>query len=248
VLRRHWILVGVALILGAALLVELYLDTRYPETAIEIALPEFQVGEVHMYSFHREGQLVGSHSYAVTDREGAGASARYTMASTTNVTHEGSNFLLQGEYVFYDNYRPLSYQLNVTQGDRQNRIKASFTQDRVELTVHSDDDAAQLTEQITAETLLIENQMPGYWEILFQSTTLTPGKRYVAHAFIPQRGSSTKLTLTVDGDTSKVRREGVDLECTVVREANMGLEFYIYGGELIQYRDDANGVVMTKDG
>lgn len=247
-MRRHWLLVGVAFILGAAFLVELYLDTRYPETAIEVDLPELQVGEVHVYSFFREGQLVGSHSYAVTGREGAGASARYAMASTTDVTHEGSNLLLQGEYVFDDSYLPLSYRLNATQGDKRDLIQAEFTQDGVELTVYSDGEAAQFTEQITSETLLIENQMPGYWEILFQSTTFTPGKRYVAYAFIPQRGSSTKLILTMDGDTSKVRREGVDLDCTVVREATMGLEFYLFGGELMQYRDDANGVVMTKDG
>ena len=247
-MKRQWVLAGIALILGATLLVELYLDTLYPETPIEVTLPEFQAGEEHVYSFYREGQRVGTHSYAVAGREGSGASIRYTMISTTDVTHKGNNLLLRGEYVFDNLYQPLSYELNATQGDKRDRILAEFTQDGVELTVHSDGEAAQLTEQITAETLLIENQMPGYWEILFKSTTLTPEKRYVAHAFIPQRGSSTKLTLTVDGDTSKVRRDGVDLDCTVVREATMGLEFYLYGGELVQYRDDTNGVVMTKDG
>ena len=102
------------------------------------------------------------------------------------------------------------------------------------------------TEQVAEGTLLIENQMPGYWEILFQSTTLTPGKRYVVDAFIPQRGSAARLTLTVDRRTSTVRYDGVELDCKVVREADTGLVFYLYDGELIQYRDDTNGVTLTK--
>jgi len=89
--------------------------------------------------------------------------------------------------------------------------------------------------------------MPGYWEILFQSSTLMPGKRYVVDAFIPQLGAVVGLTLTVDRGTSTVRQDGVELDCTVVREADRGLVFFLYGGELIQYRDDENGVTMMKN-
>jgi len=246
-LRRQWILAGVALILGASLLVEIYLDTRYPETTITVTLPELQLGQEHVYSFQREGQRVGTHSYTVTGREGTGASARYTMVTTTDITYNDERLLLHAEYVFDHLYRPLSYELNATVEDKQTRIQAAFTQGEAVVTLVSDGDAAELTEEVPEGALLIENQMPGYWEILFQSTALTPEKRYIFDAFIPQRGSSARMTLTVDKETSKVSHDGLDLDCSVVREANMGLVFYLYGGELILYRDDANGVAMTKD-
>lgn len=240
-------MVGVALILGASLLVELYLDKRYPETTIKVTLPELQLGQEHVYSLHREGQQVGTYSYAVTGREGTGMSTEYTMVSTTDITYKGEPLLLHAEYVFDHIYRPLSYELNATVEGKQTRIQAEFTQGEAVVTVISDGDAAELTEEVPEGALLIENQMPGYWEILFQSTALTPGKRHIFEAFIPQRGSAARLTITVDSETSKLRHGDVELDCSVVREADMGLVFYLYGGELIEYRDDANSVVMTKD-
>ena len=246
-MRRQWIVAGIVLILGASVLVELYLNRLYPETGIEITLPELQVGIEHVYTFNREGQQVGTHSYIVAGREGGGASAEYTMISTTDITYEGKSLLLRGEYGFDRLYRPLGYALNATDEDKHTRLRAAFTQGEVEITLDSDGQVMELTEQIAEGTLLIENQMPGYWEILFQSSTLMPGKRYMVDAFIPQLGAVIRLTLTVDRETSKVRHEDMELDCKVVREADQGLIFYLYGGELIQYRDDANGVTMMKD-
>jgi hypothetical protein len=243
-LRRQLIVVGIALILGASVLVELYLNRLYPETGIEITLTKLQIGEEQVYRFYKEGQQVGTHSYVVAHHDET--SAQYTMVSTTDITYEGERLMLRGEYVFDDLYRPLSYSFNATEEDKQTLLYAAFTQGEVQLTLQSDGDFAELTEQVAEGTLLIENQMPGYWEILFQSTTLTPGKRYVVDAFIPQRGSVTTLSLTVDRRTSTVRHDGVELDCKVVREADTGIVFYLYSGELIQYRDDANGVTMTK--
>jgi len=246
-LRRQWAVVGIVLILGASVLVELYLNRQYPETGIEITLPELHVGEEHVYMFYREGQLVGTHSYVITGREGSGASAEYTMVSTTDITYEGKNLSLRGEYVFDHLYRPLDYTLNASEGDKHTRLRAAFNPEEVEVTIDSDGDVMEFTEQVNEETLLIENGMPGYWEILFESSTLMPGKRYVVDAFIPQLGAVVRLTLTVDRGTSKVRHGGVELDCNVVREANRELVFYLYGGDLIQYRDDGNGVTMTKN-
>ncbi len=246
-MRRQWIVAGIVLILGASLLVELYLNRLYPETGIEITLPELQVGEEHVYRFYREGQLVGTHSYIITSREGGGASAEYTMVSTTEITYEGKNLLLRGEYVFDHLYRPLGYALNASEEDAHTRLRAAFSQDEVEITISSGGEVMELTEQVAEGTLLIENQMPGYWEILFQSSTLMPGQRYVVDAFIPQLGAVVRLTLTVDRGTSTVRHDDVELDCKVVREADLDLVFFLYGGELIQYRDDANGVTMIKN-
>lgn len=246
-MRRQWIIAGIVLILGASLLVELYLNRLYPETEIEITLPELHVGEKHVYRFYREGQLIGTHSYSITGREGGGASAEYTMVSTTDITYEGKNLLLQGEYVFDHLYRPLGYALNASEGDKHTRLRAAFGQDEVEVTIDSGGDVMELTEQVSEETLLIENGMPGYWEILFQSSDLEPGKRHQVDAFIPQLGAVVRVTLTVDHGTSTVRYDGLELDCTVVREPDLGLVFYLYGGELVQYRDDANGVTMNKN-
>jgi hypothetical protein len=241
------IVAAIVLILGASVLVELYLNRLYPETMIEVTLPELQVGEEHVYSFYREGQLVGTHSYVVAGRMGAGASATYTMVSTTDIAYEGETLLLRGRYVFDSRYRPLSYSFNATEEDESTRLNAVFTPGEAIITISSDGDAMEQTEELAEGTLLIENQMPGYWEILFQSSALMPGKRYVVDAFIPQLVTAARLTLTVDRGTSKLRHGGVELDCKVVREADLGLVFYLYGGELIQYRDDANGVTMTKD-
>lgn len=231
-----------ALILGVTFFVELYLDRVYPETQVEVVLPELQPGMEHVYSFYKDGERVGTYSYTVT-----GDASPYSMTSTTNLTYMGERLLLQGKYVFDSRYRPLSYEFNATVENKQTTIQATFAGGIVTLTVGSDGESVELTDPVPETAILIENQMPGYWEILFQSTALTPGKRYVVYAYIPQLGSTAKLTLTMDDETATVSHGGADLECSVVREADTGLLFHLYGGELIQYRDDANGVTMTKD-
>ena len=56
-------------------------------------------------------------------------------------------------------------------------------------------------------------------------------------------------TITIDPVTRIEGHQKIEatVEDGVVREAKMGLVFYLYGGELILYRDDANGVAMTKE-
>jgi hypothetical protein len=245
-LKRQWAVAGIVLILGASLLVELYVNRQYPEKLIEITFPENQVGKEHFFRFYREGELVGTHSYIIKSQEEGVSSTTYIMNSSTDINYEGKSLILKGQYFFNHLYRPIFYTLNVTEENKHTQLLATFSQDLVEVTIESNGDIMELTESVSEGALLIENQMPGYWEVLFQSSALIPNERYVVDAFIPQRVVMMRLTLKVDSGTSKVRHNGVELDCTVVRESNLDLVFYLFNGELIQYRDDVNGVYIVK--
>ncbi|MBN2335085.1 hypothetical protein JXL21_05955 [Candidatus Bathyarchaeota archaeon] len=246
-MKRQWLVLGVALILGVTLFIQYYAELRYPVEEISVdELPVLVLGEYQSYRVIKEGEAVGTHRYAVTGKEGSGDDVRYTMRSTTDINYEGDSLHLVSVYVFDGSLRPLSYSLNVTRGDELTIINSEFSPSEVTTTVNVMGEAVELTESAAENMYVVENSMPSYWEILFQSTSLKPGRRHQANFFVPQSARVVAVSLVVDGDTSTLRVGGRDLECTVIKESELGLVFYLYEGELVQFRDDAQELTLEK--
>ena len=243
-MRREYILVGVALIFGATIFIQYFAERLYPvEEMVVEALPEFEEGVVQVYVFYKEGEEVGTYRYSVAGGGGPGA---YAMRSTTEVSYGGDSLRLDGLYVFDEGLRPVSYSLNASEGGETSRIASSFGPDTITTRAEAMGESIELTEPTAENLYLVENAMPGYWEVLLQSMSLEPGKRHQASVFIPQMGRVVKITLVVNRGASTLRVGERTLECTVIKEAGLSLVFYLCGGELVEYRDEAQGVTLRK--
>jgi len=245
VLKNRWALVGLALILGGVLFIDYIAQLLYPSVELgAVSVPDTLSG-THTYNFYKDTSFVGTYTYSVAKVTGAQGIV-FAMSSGTSIAFEGKSLILEGLYRFNSGFRPVSYGLNVTEGDEVTYFVCDFKPGAVTTTIRFQGETVDAVTEVREGTLLVENSMPGYWEILLQSVSLERGRRYTLDLFIPQAARVFQVTLFVENDLEQVRVEDRTLECMVVKASELGLAFYVHQGELVQYRDEAQGVAMNK--
>ena len=244
-MKNRWVLVGLALIIGGVLFIDYIAQLLYPSVELgAVNVPDTLSG-THTYNFYKDTAFVGTYTYSVSKVPRAQGTV-FAMSSGTSITFEGKSLTLEGLYRFNSGFRPVSYGLNVTEGGEVTYFVCDFKPGTVTTTVRFQGEIADVVTEVGEGTLLVENSMPGYWEILLQSASLERGRRYTLGLFIPQAARVFQVTLFVENDLEQVRVEDRTLECMVVKASELGLAFYVHQGELVQYRDEAQGVVMNK--
>gem|GEM_PF-1393149 len=239
------LLVGLAAIIAGSILLDQYAELLYPMVDLgPISVYDLAVGEAHGFEFFKDDSLVGGYTYRVVEADsGSGA---YAVRHRTEVSYEGKSILLEGLYRFDASYMPQLYSLNATTDTGTQTISCSFSSGLVTISLAFEGTTDVLTQEIPGGAILVENSMPGYWEMLFRSATFERGKRYSVDVFVPQAGRSITLSLVVEKNLRQTRVGDRVLECTVIKGSDLGLTFYIYGGELVQYQDEAQGVLLRK--
>lgn len=245
-MQLKWIVLGIVAIIVGTFAFEYYAQTRYPEEALVITDVNVQIGTTYTYTFFRNNENLGNHSYKVVSQEGSGSSSVYTMLASTIVTSNGKTLYLESRYVFNAKYLPLDYQLNATQDENMTIIDCTFYDGKVNTTVTEASESITLQEDLPNGTLLLENTMPAYWEVLFGSTNLQPGKRYKAEMFVPQYDRIVSISLFVDPSKIKQQLGDSTVDATVITLSDFDLTFYVYNGELLSYRDDSQGILLQK--
>ena len=244
-MKNRWVLVGLALILGGVFFIDYIAQFLYPSVELGVVSVPDALSGTHTYNFYKDTAFVGTYTYSIAKVTGAQGIV-YAMRSETSITFEDKSLTLEGFYRFNSGFRPVSYGLNVTEGGEVTYFVCDFKPGAVTTTVRFQGETADVVTEMDEGTLLVENSMPGYWEILIKSASLERGRRYTLGLFIPQAARVFQVTLFVENDLEQVRVEDKTLECMVVKASELGLAFYIHQGELVQYRDEAQGVAMNK--
>ncbi len=245
--RQKWILIAIGAIIGSTFLIDYFVSTKYPEELLVITrIPDLKVGTEYTYIFFRNEENLGNHSYSIKNKNQSGSSTTYTIDTSINLISEGKTLDLSGRYTFNQDFTPIHYQLNASEHGDITIITCEFNNGRVNTSVDVQGEVITMSEEIKPDTLLIENTMPAYWEILFQSTSLKQGRRYKAEVFIPQANRVVSISLFVDTKKIQVDLGEETVEATVVKLSDLNLIFYLYRDELIVYRDDAQGLLLRK--
>jgi hypothetical protein len=246
-LNKKILLIGLVAIIAGSMLIDYYADLLYPLVELgELTVPDLEVGESSRFDFFKDDSMVGSYTYSIVEVDELGAGKTYTTRHMTEVSYGGESILLEGLYRFDSSYKPIWYSLNATTDEGVQTIMCSFNPGSVTISLTYQGTTTELTQELPEGAVLVENSMPGYWELLFRSTTFEHGKRYSVDALVPQAGRVVHLTLVVEKDLSQERVGDQVLECTVIKDADYSLTFYIYNGEFVQYRDEAQGVLLRK--
>ena len=245
-MKNRWVLVGLALILAGVFFIDYVAQLLYPSVELEPVRVPDTLGGAHTYNFYKDTSFVGTYTYSVVKIPGGAQGVVYAMSSVTSITFEGKSLTLEGLYRFNSGFSPVSYGLNVTEGSEITYFVCDIKPGAVTTAVSFQGETVDVVTEVEEGTLLIENSMPGYWEILFQSTSLDRGMRYTFDLFIPQAARVFQVTLVVEKDLEQVRVEDRTLECTVITASELGLSFYVNQGEIVQYRDEDQGVFMNK--
>jgi hypothetical protein len=246
-LRTRWIIVGIVAIIVASVLFDYYTTYRYPQVPITITgISNLKVGTNATFIFLRNDENIGNHSYRIVDIQGSGSSALYTIETYTFVTSNNKTLELKGRYTFNNEYLPAHYELNATQGGNTTTIICTFYDAEVNETVIDRGEETTLQSNLPNGTLLIENTMPAYWDILFRSTNMQQAKRYTGQIFIPQFDEVTTLSLFVEPNKSQRQLGDTKVDATVINFSDLSLIFYVYQGKLIAYRDDSQSLLFQK--
>jgi hypothetical protein len=241
-LKRTTLIGAIILIFAVTFAFEYYANSQYEIAELEITgLPELETGKVHSFTYLKSEQVVGSYTYTVEVQGG-----RYVMSSETEVSNEADSIQLNAEYIFSDGLKPEEYNLVMINNEDRTDIQSVVLGGDIVTYVTYEGVTVNITDAYVDGILFIEPNMPGFWEILFNSVTLEGGVRYSANIYVPQGAAVLPINLVVNRNPQTIQVDGEQLACQVVKEADLGLAFYIHEGELVQMRSDSLNLLFNK--
>lgn len=242
-MKTTTLIAAILLIFAVTFAFEYYANSQYETAELEVTgLPELEAGVVHSYTYIKTEEVVGSYTYSVEEQDGG-----YLMTSETEVSNEADTIQLSTEFTFSDGLKPEEYDLIVLNNEDRTDIRTIVLGDEIVTYVTYKGISVNITDTYVNGLMLIEPNMPGFWEILFNSATLDGGVKYDASIYIPQAGAVVPISLVVNRDPQNIRVGDEQLSCTVIKEADLDLAFYIYEGELVQMRSDGLNLLFLKD-
>jgi len=246
-LRKLWILVVAAAIFGGMALFEIYVSLLYPVTSyVPKGLPTLAVGVEHGYDFFKDGELVGSYVFWVERIAPYKGQTAYFTRSTTSVAYHETVIELETVYIFNENLNPLKYRLNATLSDDRQSIICLFEGWTVNTSLKMEEGGMEKVLEFPVNTVLVDNNMLGQWELLFKSFDLIPGKRVRVNIFIPQALDMRSMDLVVDRGKKTLKLNDIAFECQVVRAPDLNLFFYIHEGDLLKLEESVQNISISR--
>jgi len=241
-LKRIYLVAGIILIIGATYAIEYYANSQFSTQELVVSgISGNEMGVTQTFNYFKEEEKVGTYAYTVNE-----SGNNFIMTSITDVTYGGRGLELESVYTFDEFYSPESYALTaISEGD-VNEITTTISNGNITTSVTSEGVTVDLIDEYVDGMLLIENNMPGFWEVLFNSVELERGVKYTAIIYIPQGAMAFDMNLVVSKQDQLIWIGDERLACTVIKEADLELSFYLYEGELVEMRSESQGVVLQK--
>jgi hypothetical protein len=247
-LRKIVILALVALVLGSTVLIEMYQTViNPPDEYVPEELPPLDVGIRRDYAFYKDGELVGNYSFWIEEFDSYKGQAAYYTRSLTTVTFEEATIRLETSYVFDEDLSPLEYRLNASLADEVQIIVCHFDGWIVDVLREAQDMSMENEVELAVNTVLIDNNMLGHWDLFFKSFDPEPGKRMKFNMFVPQRLETMEVNLVSEIGTKVITINDVEYECQLFGAPELDLFFYIYQGELLELRETTQNVEIIRN-
>lgn len=236
-------LIGAIILIGiVTYAIEYYANSQFDSEDIQVTGLDVDLDVLHQFRYLKSQEPVGTFKYTVSEVDGV-----YVMSSETDVTDGETRIRLEAEYKLTESLEPLEYTLVVLNEDQRTDISTEVTQDEIITYVTFEGVTLNITDDYVDGVLFVENNMPGFWEIILNSIALEGGTRYSGNIYIPQGAVVFPINLVVSRNPQNIRIDGVQLSCKVIKEADLDLAFYIYEGELVQMRNDNQDLVFLKN-
>jgi hypothetical protein len=242
-LKPTTLIAAIILIFAVTFAFEYYANSQFETETLEVmGLPELETGVDHSFTYIKTEEVVGSYTYSV-EEQGTG----YLMTSVTEVSNEADSIHLSTEFTFSDGLKPEVYDLVVLNNEDRTDIRTEVSGSDLVTYVTYEGITVNITDVYVDGMMLIEPNMPGFWEILFNSVTLEGGVKYESSIYVPQAAAVVPINLVVNRNPQTIRVGDEQLSCTVIKEADLDLAFFIYEGELVQMRSDGLNLLFLKD-
>ncbi len=243
--NRTVFIVGAA-ILAAAVGLELWYTNSNP--VIPYASTGFNytgLGQVNSFSYIKDGDAVGEYEYTVTADNPVSPSL-YSTSTHSNLTYQGSHIVLDTILTFTPSTAPRFYGVNATVNATLSTIACSFSSGTVTIVNSADGENQNFTVSLPTGTAVLDNNNPAHWELLYRSFRPELGKVYDVNVFVPQSGAVYDYQIGLDPSTKPVIVGAQTYNCIVVREPDIGVVAYFYGGSLMRFDSQNDGVTIIR--
>ena len=245
-MRKLWIIGVAAVIFGGLFFMEFYTSLRFPITNyVPRGLPPLSVGTEHDYDFFKDGEKVGSYVFWVEEIGDHEGQTSYFTRSLTSVVYDDTVIELETVYVFNGNLNPLEYRLNATLGEDHQYIVCLFEGWNVNASTEMEGSRVEREMELPVDTVLIDTNMLGHWDLLFKSFDLEVGKRIKFTMYVPQLLNTASVELLVDKGTKVLTLSEIDYECQVVRVSKLNLTFYLHNGDVLKLEESNQGIEIV---
>jgi hypothetical protein len=243
--NRDIFLLG-AIILVGAIVVELY--SNFANPLIDYTPGSYAsliIGAPQQFDYYKEGLLIGTYNYTLNTQT-SGSSNFLTLQTSVDITYKDEQLTLETTHRFIDEVSQVSYTADVDIGGVTTNLGCNFLGGKVLITTSSQGKNQTTTVTLPANTVIIDNNNPAHWELLMKSFNAEAGKKYGINTFTPQGAVVQKIEFGIDTSHQFVNIDTKSYECIVAREPNFQITLYFYNGNLIQYKNDADGIIIVK--
>jgi hypothetical protein len=243
--NRDVFLLG-AIILVGAIAVELY--TNFANPLIDYtpgSYTSLNIGTPQQFDYYKEGILIGTYNYTLNTHV-SGSSTFYTLETSVDVTYKDEQLKVETTHRFLDEVSHVGYTVDVDIGGVKTNLVCNFLGGKALITTSSQGGNQTTTVTLPVNTVIIDNNNPAHWELLMKSFNAEAGKRYSINAFVPQGAVVQEIDFGIDTSHQFVNIDTKSYECVVARAPDFQITLYFYNGDLIQYMNDVDGIIIVK--
>ena len=245
-MRNRDIIIVAALILAGAIGIELY--NNFVTTITDYAPTGFTnliTDAPQVFDYYKDGTLIGTYTYTLTSKA-TGAVTLYTLVTAVDATYQEKHLTVNSTYRFTGATKPVGYEVDFALDGTTSRLVTTYADGNAVIVTTSGEANQTLTVPIPANVVTIDNNNPAQWELLQKSFTAKAGQIYGVNALVPQGAVVQSVEYGVDTNHQFVTIGGNSYECVVARDPNFQISLYFYQGNLIQYKNDADGIIIVK--
>ncbi len=243
--NRDVLILG-ALIIAGAVAVELYSNFSNPFIDYSpTGYINLLTGAPQSFNYYKDGNLIGTYTYNLSNQT-SGGSNQYTLTTKVDIIYQFTHLEVNTTHQFLSEVSHISYNEDFSSNGTMTSLHCLFAGDNVNVVNYSEGKNQTLSVALPTNTVLIDNNDPAHWELLSKSFNASEGSKYYVNAFVPQGGVIQQFEYGVDTAHQFVNIGSKSYECVVAREPNFEITLYFYNGDLIQYRNDVDGVLIVK--
>lgn len=243
--NRDVLILGALIIVGAVA-VELYSDFSNP--FIDYAptgYTKLLTGAPQRFNYYKDGILIGTYTYTLNNQT-SGGSFLYVLDTTVDLTYQFNHLTVNSTYHFNSETTHVDYVVEYSSNGTKTSLRCNFLGDKVNIMSYAAGKNQTISVALPANTVLVDNNNPVNWELLAKSFTAIEGSKYKINAFVPQGAVIQQFEYGVDTAHQFVYIGSKNYECVVTREPNFEITLYFYKGDLIQFQNDVDNILIVK--
>jgi len=226
-------------------LVEIFFHLSYPEVSYSPrTLSTLSPGEYH-YSLLKDNATVGDYTFRIYETGQFRGVKAYFSDSSTHIVYKNRTIDIDSYYVFDERLKPLEYKLNITLEGLLYTLLCNFSEGSVNASYKTQNESGVRDVELPKNTILLDINMVGHWDLFFKSFDMAPNRRYSFTAFVPQALDKVSMEIFVAAETKTIEIGGVKYDCKVVKGTEQNFVYYIYGGQVLRFEDLDQNVVMN---